>query len=431
MESLQYSGLTRFARAILPVVSTITGELENDPCRNRTAAGSARPFRRRSNCARKRRRDQAPAFTKQLSISASGLDDFVERPVLLLKEIIRTLDPASRAAIALVFMRGGWLASPVSLRPEEENAIGLLGASGAQMRGALTPLDGSLLMQVQQKGQHGWRARHPTVLDAFASLVAESRELMDIYLAGTPVRQLLSKVGCGDGSVSGIKVEVPADRYDGLIGRISAFHAERRENQAAVDKFLAHRCGADFLRRYLQLDPGYIGQLRVWSYFYAVTDIGVLNKLHAFSLLSEEQRIKHVDAVRECAISTPDSGFLEYRIVSFLTGAQTQEILRKVREELLPRIEIEVDDWKYNYSRDDPANYFEPLKSALSEFGTALSHDTEALALIDKGVALIDKAIAELEPQHSEEPDYDEYYHRGSSGPSGIDSRSIFDDVDN
>lgn len=33
-----------------------------------------------------------PAFTKQLSVSASGLDDFVERPVPLLQEVIRTLD---------------------------------------------------------------------------------------------------------------------------------------------------------------------------------------------------------------------------------------------------------------------------------------------------------------------------------------------------
>src|ERR1700730_440604 len=61
-----------------------------------------------------------PAFTKKLSVSASGVDDFVELPVPLLQEVIRTLDAASRSAIALVFMRGGWLASPVSLLPEEE-----------------------------------------------------------------------------------------------------------------------------------------------------------------------------------------------------------------------------------------------------------------------------------------------------------------------
>ena len=49
-------------------------------------------------------------------------------------------------------MRGGWLTSPLSLPPEEEIAIGLLGATGAGVRAALAPLDASLLIQVQQNG---------------------------------------------------------------------------------------------------------------------------------------------------------------------------------------------------------------------------------------------------------------------------------------
>ena len=56
-----------------------------------------------------------PAFTRGLSLTRSGLEHFVEHPVEWLQEVIRTLDAASRAAIAMVFMRGGMLASPVSL----------------------------------------------------------------------------------------------------------------------------------------------------------------------------------------------------------------------------------------------------------------------------------------------------------------------------
>ena len=54
-----------------------------------------------------------PAFTKHLTVSTHGLSDFVERPIPLVQEVIRTLDAASRAAIALVFIRGGWVTSPV------------------------------------------------------------------------------------------------------------------------------------------------------------------------------------------------------------------------------------------------------------------------------------------------------------------------------
>lgn len=372
-----------------------------------------------------------PAFTKQLSISQDGLDNFVEYPIPLLQEVIRTLDRASRAAIALVFMRGGWVDSPVNLLPEEETAIRLLGSTGDVVRAALAPLDGSLLIRVQQNGQFGWRAKHPTVLDAFATLVAEDRELMDIYLVGTPVRQLLSEVACGGGRLRGVKLEVPVDRYDGLIERILTFHAERRENRDAVNTFLAHRCGREFLRMMLERDPNFASQLFVRSYFYAVTSTKLINKLHAVGLLPEDQRTKHVARVRELALNTPDAGFLDRRTVSFLKDDEVKEILREVHVRLLPRLDMEVENWKENYTiGDTPSDYFEPLKGALSEFSAALSHDSEAVALIDEGIAVIDEAIAELDSQVQEEPDDYDYYYHSSNSPDGPDSRSIFDDVD-
>jgi len=45
------------------------------------------------------------------------------------------------------------------------------------------------------------------------------------------------------------------------------------------------------------------------SYFYAVSDIDVLNKLHALTLLPETERAKYVAAVRSLAVSTPDAAF--------------------------------------------------------------------------------------------------------------------------
>jgi hypothetical protein len=372
-----------------------------------------------------------PTFTKHLSISAAGLDDFVERPVQLLQEVIRTLDAASRAAIALVFMRGGWLASPVSLLPEEESAIELLGATGAEMRAALAPLGGSLLIQVQQKSQIGWRAKHPTVLDAFASLVAEDRELMDIYLTGTPVRRLLSEVACGGRGIAGVKVEVPDDRYDALIRRIQTILAGRWEDGTIVDNFLAYRCGKDFLRTFLELNPNFVGQLYVGSYFDAMSSIRVINKLHEVGLLREDERIKHAATVRELAVQTPDAGFLEPRIVSFLTKDEIKEILHDIRNQFVPFIGVKINSWTRNYSdREDPESYFEPFKGALSSFSTALAYDAVAVKMIEEGLAAVDEAIAELESDREQVLDCDEYRHVGTTRRSEPDLRSIFDDVD-
>jgi hypothetical protein len=144
-----------------------------------------------------------PAFTKDIELSTDGLEQFVEHPVEWLQEIIRTLDVGSRSAIALVFMRGGMLESPVTLTLEESRAMSLLGATAAEVRHSLAALDGSLLIQIQQRSSFWWRFKHPTIFDAFGGLVASNRELMDIYLAGTPVRQLLAEISCGDISLEG------------------------------------------------------------------------------------------------------------------------------------------------------------------------------------------------------------------------------------
>ena len=80
-----------------------------------------------------------PLFTKRLVIAKDDLDDFVERPLELLCEIIHTLDAGSRAALALVFMRGGSLGSPVKMSPDEEQAVTLLGGSLSDVRTKLIP----------------------------------------------------------------------------------------------------------------------------------------------------------------------------------------------------------------------------------------------------------------------------------------------------
>ena len=54
-----------------------------------------------------------------------------------------------------------------------------------------------------------WRFKHPTIRDAFATLVAEDTELMDIYLAGAPIEKLFGEVSCGDVGIEGVKVIVP------------------------------------------------------------------------------------------------------------------------------------------------------------------------------------------------------------------------------
>ncbi|MGE0236279.1 hypothetical protein [Methylocystis sp.] len=372
-----------------------------------------------------------PAFTKELRLTSSGLNDFVERPVELLQEVIRTLDAGSRAAIALVFMRGGSLASPIALGEEEKTAIAMLGATQADVIKALVALDGSLVMCVQQQTAHTWRAKHPTILDAFAGLVSEDRELMGIYLAGTPVRQLFSEIACGDTQLGGTKVEVPIDRYDGLMSRIEHFSAERWENCNAVNRFLAFRCGTIFLERFLERNREFTSGLRVSSYFYAVSDIDIINKLHRVGLLPEAERLRHLEVVRELAMRTPDAGFLKASVVEFVSQVEIKEILFQVREELLPKLDREISVWQDNYSgSEDPEDYFSHFKTALTDYAEAFDDDPLALAWIENGISKIDEVVETLQSEAQAAGEPDDYYRGKNNVPHPLEARSIFDDVD-
>ncbi len=242
---------------------------------------------------------------------------------------------------------------------EEEKAVTLLGGSQAELRNALGALEGSLLRQVRQGAGLFWRFKHPTIRDAFASLVAEDPELMDIYLTGTPIEKLFSEVSCGDVGLEGVKVIVPSDRYESFMARIENFYKIRRENEDSVNRFLSYRCEREFLLQYSVRNPTFIPSLRVGSYLYAVSDVNVIVRFHEFGLLPESKRNSVVATIRDLAVDIPDSGFLRHRIRQLFTEQEFDEILVHIRQEFLPNLVDHIDNWRSNYNGDDdPEDYF-------------------------------------------------------------------------
>src|SRR5216110_235041 len=116
-------------------------------------------------------------------------------------------------------MRGGTLASPINLSAEEQNAMALLGGEKVKVRESLNALNNSLVLNVLQGGNYCWKFKHPTVRDAFASLVIEDHELLSIYLLGAPLNSLVSEITCGKSGGFGAKVVVPEALYHLVLRR--------------------------------------------------------------------------------------------------------------------------------------------------------------------------------------------------------------------
>jgi len=375
-----------------------------------------------------------PIFTKKLVLSKVGLDDFVGRPLELLCDVIRTLDAECWSAIALVFMHGGSLQSPVEMTNEDQQAVKQLGGSDGGVRNALNSLNGSLLIKTFQNGSYVWRYKHPTIRDAFATLIAEDTELMNIYLIGTPIEKILEEVTCGDVGIQGVKVIVPNVHFETIIGRIKKLYLAKQDSRRKTHWFLAHRCNQEFLSLYLTHFPELIPSLRVVSYLDSGSDVDVIASLNKFSLFPEENRIEVVAKISEIAIKTPDSGFLKERFRPIFKEGELESVLEHVRTTLLPNLEDLIENWRSDYlrynSEIDPEVYFDELVSALKDYRDEFMEYGESIDQIDSALAQIDQVIEDIISDRPEPPEYDDDYRMSSTSNLSEITRSIFDDVD-
>jgi hypothetical protein len=377
------------------------------------------------------RRLGTPFFTRDLAVTAAGLADFVERPLELLMEVIRTLDPGGRSALALVFMRGGILPSPLHFNSEEEKALRLLGGELADVRNSLNALDGGLVLQMIEAGNNVWRFKHPTVRDALAALIAEDRELLDIYVTGMPLEKLLGEVSAGDVSIQGVKVIVPRDRYDALIDRLNCTDFGKPQEAERLFRFLAYRCDREFLIRYLATHAEFLQRMRIGSYLDAVAETSLFLRLHKLGLLPEPHRKRFVKTIEELAVETPDANFLDESYQDLFAGAEFQNILTKVRIELLPNLDGLIWEWRSNYENDgsDPVDHFYELTRALKDYRDVFSNEPDSVREIDITLKRIKVVAEEMRNEQTREPDND-YYMHSSVKSDHAQSRSTFDDVD-
>ena len=109
--------------------------------------------------------------------------------------------------------------------------------------------------------------------------------------------------------------------------------------------------------------------LSVHSYIYANSNIDVLVRLHELNLLPETERLRTIASIRELAVDTPDSGFLREDVRSLITDEELSNILLCVQETLLPDLDNQIKNWRYNYDGDDePDVYFDEFKNALDDY---------------------------------------------------------------
>jgi conflict system STAND superfamily ATPase len=396
------------------------------------------------------------AFTSGLSLTEAGIVDFMTHPRQFLRDVYEQLGTDQQAALALVYAAAvdGSLSNPLVLSDAQRDIIDRAGGTPAGVTRALDTLTGSFLQVTGPPlGRPGWAFRHPTLWEGFASWVPTQSHLLTVLLAGLTDDALLTRVDCDDENASqrqGTLLRVPPALYRAVSERLALIRPqpftgqkwERREGgrlrttdsyqeyqrtRQAVLAFLTRRSSDAFLRIYLNVDPDLPASLvNFTSYVYAVSEPGVLARLHRAGLLSESVRLQAVERMAHLAVTTPDDGWIQgpdWKVL--LTPDDHTRLMDEVRDELVPRLESGYL-WEGGEREED-----DPLESALQ--GYEIAFESQGDFETAQAFARARDMYSQLPP--SARDDYGDWEDRAPLvntrlAPAPNTSRSIFDDID-
>lgn len=379
-----------------------------------------------------------PVFTKGLYIFEYSLKEFVDKREQLLQEVLQGLDDDSKGALALIYMRNDRLESPVVLQPTEEHALARLRSDIGGSLAALKALDGSLVQLINDDDQSFWRFKHPTIGDAYATLLVSSPDLLSIYLQGTEPEKFVEQITCGDVGIERA-VLIPKSLYPLVLDRLDEFETTaykdpglaRWAHRSGLQGFLARRCSKEFVSLYIARHPELLGKVSTPGLFLsAVPETTLAVRLYELGVLPEEHRRKFVDTVSGYALDGSDMYALESLAVrSVFHHDEFVTLLEKVRREVVPRLGDIRRNWQSNYPSDDmPESHMQPLLDSLKALKNQFPDADDEIRQIDEQTELIDEWIREHTKEENDQP-------RATLGEVGSPEqlhgeRSIFEDVD-
>lgn len=385
------------------------------------------------------RRLADPLFTEDLHLDAYHLGQFVEKRERFLHEVLQGLDSQSKAALALIYMRNDRLESPIALQRSEEQALARLGSDLGGCVTALEALTGSLVLHSHASGDSIWRFKHPTIGDAYAAILVQSPELLGIFVQGSAPGKLIEQITCGDVGIEKAVI-IPKALFPLMLVRLSEFFTSKEYKTAglsawgaksALQRFLTRRCSKDFLSLYLDEKPDLLDNVSEPGLFlHAVTEVDLAVRLHEFGLLPEDKRKKFVATVSEYAVGGEDLYALDHvGIRSMFEDNEFDELLKRIRTQLLPRLDDVRLDWQFDHNSNEPPD--EHMQQLLELFETLKNHfgnDPHAAKIVERETRHANEWIAENTPEEPNRKPRILGKLEIPEKPSG--TRSIFDDID-
>ena len=383
-----------------------------------------------------------PGFTANLPMRESGVIEFFDKPEALLRDTIRQLDANSKSALALVFMRNDRLESPIDPQDAEELAISRLGGSLKGCISALDAMNGTFVRLADSGGDRAWRFQHPTVGDAYASLMAENPEHIEIFVQGSSAERLVRQVTCGGMGLQGAVV-IPTPLFTSMAAKLRDAHSQwghqgdrprRGLSSESLESFLAHRCSDSFLHEYLKHDSSLVDRIASPMPMLDVgSETALAARLLEAGLFPEECRARFVEEVKRLTLDATDTGVFTHKPArKVFTSSEYNALVEEIRSEMLPKLSGIVREQLSSIISDMTAEELGySMVDVLNGLKQPFGDDPTALRKIKRCVEEVWEWVEEQESEQEEdEPARPREVARAAGDPLPQGDRSIFDDID-
>lgn len=384
------------------------------------------------------RRLSDPFFTKNLYLSEFHLDIFIQKQESFLIELISELDKDNRAALALIYMNNEKLKSPLELNEIESNAISKIGSSLSGCINALEVMKGNMVQNINIDDESLWKYKHPTIGDAFAKFIVNSPDMIEIYIHGSSVDQLLDHITCGDMNIKNAII-IPKKLFNLILEKLNSYKSTKKYKTEFLSEwgakrnlfnFLARRCSINFLKIFIEENPEILIQVSKPGINLDYSpEVNLALRLHSLGLLPEENRKTFVSNVSAYALSGENLYVLsDEEIKEMFKEEEYAELLQRIKIELIPKISKLKEIWKSRYDRDEDASYhMSSLKENLDAIEYEFSEDPSVVFEVNKELIEIEEWIKD---NTNEESSSEMENLSGKTEEQEEIERSIFDDVD-
>jgi len=385
------------------------------------------------------RRLSDPIFTSGLYLYKSSLEEYVDKQERFLQEVIQELDADSKAALALIYMRNDRLGSPIELVDIETTALARLGSSLSGVTQSLNALNGSLVQFVHLDDNPIWRFKHPTIGDAYSSILINNPEWLEIYIIGTSTDKMIDQITCGDVQIKKAVI-IPQKYYPTILERLGEFTTTSKYKTSylstwgakrKIHSFLARRCSKEFVRLYIEANPAILESITHPGLYLSYSEeVNLVLRIHEYNLLPEDKRKRFVIALTEYAINGDDLYALKDEDVrKVFTEEELNIIQDKVYAELLPALDDVRGKFEREYNNyDDPEDHMDHFTSMLKTLKTVYGlPDVEEA--VNKQMNDTKEWIKEkTEDSRQDRPSRE--FGEVHTPPEFTSARSIFDDID-